>query len=1054
MKKAKRAISILMCAAMLIGLLPAVAMAEEFTPGISVNAHDVSVTPTNLNAGETDELGWTPYTFGNTSATLDFDTTNQNYHGIKVRIHAEEDTGDWDSIPWSYQKLADGSYTITDTTKFYEIEVIGWEPPVYDNEFVVGYEQSEDFTVQLKGETVDAWEAVKTFTQSDFPLTFTTSATPYKVVVRSNGSDEIVLQSTETNSYTYNPTTNVNAGFELIVYRTEEEYEFDTIPCDWDTQFIAEYQVWFDGCEPESGCTVTHQVVGMDNPVQAASYDGRTRLVLAKETTTVKLTIAAAEGYVYEVGANRQDVTESVTENVYTWAVGENSDVRPEIVFRSENDDQPQGLGENEYVLRYSNAGSVTDIASETVTRFIENQTITWNMTYPNNVTALYRVEINELVENGHYFEYRDGDTDHNSERITVNNTDKTLSFTPNSKSPFEVIIWWTQREFYDSFGFIENEEVQLVYRVLGNGDVNFTFNENDRGHASYRAEDGYVWHKQNLTIGTGSIQVTIVPRDGFVLDKVELGGSTITVTDNLYTWTSGDFTKELKVEFRDSNNSGGTDPGENNPGGGNTPRPEDYTGAAAYIEGWDLAYYGTKDEIITLMATELWNEGFSNYNGHTGDYTGMFNSFEAFENAITLTGDGTTTNGSAILDLSYYTYTVMLHDAEEPEQDIVATGKVYVLEKAKQFGVKIGDSEYHLLDTSDLSGENVDLYVQSSSKNISKIKVFGNGVCAVGSLDFGSGNGWATHITQEHSGLDAAHEVKQDESPDIERDGKYYKFDYAVGGIGCRLAVLPADYTGVKIASDVTAAAWGFAEVPIFATGSNSSPVAEIFYGNDGSVGRTVTISQIKDSANDPIGPAITDIAVDVTQVNPNVATITNKDGAFTVAFNSGYDVIPLNVTYTDGNSTSIGKLTIHRVGLHLESNHVNDGSYQISHGTDKFVSYSTANAQQVVTAAFYYMGADKPSKSEHISLFVTIQTTTGTIRKVVTRLNSDSIATTGNDKWADDFLLWSGTDAEYANLISISAIAYSEKEDGSFGGVKVGSGTGVTWVKSDDAQ
>ena len=71
-----------------------------------------------------------------------------------------------------------------------------------------------------------------------------------------------------------------------------------------------------------------------------------------------------------------------------------------------------------------------------------------------------------------------------------------------------------------------------------------------------------------------------------------------------------------------------------------------------------------------------------------------------------------------------------------------------------------------------------------------------------------------------------------------------------------------------------------------------------------------------------------------------------------------------------------------------------------------------------------------------------------------MVTRLNNDSIETTGNDKWADDFLLWSGTDEAYANLISISAIAYSEGEDGSFGGVKAGSGTGVEWVKSDHAE
>ena len=536
-------------------------------------------------------------------------------------------------------------------------------------------------------------------------------------------------------------------------------------------------------------------------------------------------------------------------------------------------------------------------------------------------------------------------------------------------------------------------------------------------------ASNGMVISKNNLT-GAATIYVKVTLNDGYQLDdyvdsgvsvnQVRTNGTAapLNFTENVASFSySAENTYEVTVRFMTTHGpSEGTDPGEG--GGGTAPDPTNYAGAAAYIESWDLAYYGAGAEAVkTSMATELWNEEFSNYHGHTGAYTGMFADFTSFKNAIELTGDGTASENIWGKTLHYYTYAVTLHEG------FVAEGKVYVLENAKQFGVKIGDSEYHLLDTTGLSGENVDLYVQSNSTDISNIKVFGNGVCSA-NLSLGSGDGWAAHISQDHSGL--------------------------TGGSGCRLVVLPANYTGVKIEGDVKAAAWGFAEVPIFATGSDS-PVAEIFYGNNGTEGRKVTISQIKDRKGNTFGPAITDIAVDGAQVNPDVATITSNDGTFTVAFNSGYDVIPLTVTYAGGSTR---KLTIHRVGLHLEDNHVNGSTYQISHGTDKFVQYSTENAREVVTAAFYYSGYTGETKpSEHISLFVTVNTTTGTTRKVVTRLNSDFIATTGNDKWADDFLLWSGTDEEYANLISISAIAYSAGIDGNFGGVKVGSGTGVTW-------
>ena len=344
MKKAKRAISILMCAALLLGLLPAVALAaDSFSAGIRLNAHDVDVTPTNLTAGQTD-AGWTPYTFvESTSATLTFDTTNQNYHGIMVRSYGASD--DHDDATWNCLKLKSGIYEITDTTKFYEIEVIDRQQSVYDNEFVVDYDPSNDFTVKVDSTELTPRETVTAFTKDD-ELTFTASDAPYKVLVRTNGApdaQELTL-TPDSKTFTYTPTS--DAGFELRVYRNEEEYEFDTIPCNWDTQFIAEYQVRFDGCKPNEGCAVTYEV----EPAEVKSYDGRTRLVLNKGTTTVNLTISTAENYIYEVWVHGNDGPERVDNGVYTWTTwteSGNSDIRPEIVFRSESTDPGEGGGGN-----------------------------------------------------------------------------------------------------------------------------------------------------------------------------------------------------------------------------------------------------------------------------------------------------------------------------------------------------------------------------------------------------------------------------------------------------------------------------------------------------------------------------------------------------------------------------------------------------------------------------------------------------------------------------------------------------------------------------------
>ena len=106
---------------------------------------------------------------------------------------------------------------------------------------------------------------------------------------------------------------------------------------------------------------------------------------------------------------------------------------------------------------------------------------------------------------------------------------------------------------------------------------------------------------------------------------------------------------------------------------------------------------------------------------------------------------------------------------------------------------------------------------------------------------------------------------------------------------------------------------------------------------------------------------------------------------------------------------------------------------------------------------ATFYYTGDTEPA--ERVNLFTTVTTSEGVTRKIV----ADSItqsgwiisgerlgyASQGSDRYYDDFLIWSGTDSEFEALEKIETIVYTPGSEDSFGGVKIGSGAGVTWEK-----
>lgn len=389
---------------------------------------------------------------------------------------------------------------------------------------------------------------------------------------------------------------------------------------------------------------------------------------------------------------------------------------------------------------------------------------------------------------------------------------------------------------------------------------------------------------------------------------------------------------------------------------------------------------------------------------------------------------------------LRYRKYTLAFDDKLEAE------GKAYILDSATQFILftvsEEEEKKFTVLDSAAVSGEGEDhdLYAYVPGP---KFDVFGNGTCMVGGLETHGEALWASHITQEHSRL---------------------SYDETIGGIGLRLICAKGSAKdkpeAVEVKSDIKAAAWGFINIPAYATSPErgKGEPAELYYGNDGTEGRKFTFRSVKQSGGETFGKVITGIAVDTEVVPAGIAEVMSSgEGAektFSIAFHSNYDEVPLVITYADG---TVGYLTIKRVGLSIsgiEKGRDEAGRIRVWHGTDQCEDYECGGEMAVAGSFYYRTGKTKPAEEDHVSLFVTVTGTDGKKEsyKIDGHLNEDYVQTTGNDEYCDDFLLWSGSRADYGKIAKIEAIVMGPAADeDSFGGVMVGSGAGVEWIPED---
>ncbi len=749
-------------------------------------------------------------------------------------------------------------------------------------------------------------------------------------------------------------------------------------------------------------------------------------------------------------------------------------------------DNAPGGsanLTPGQYIMRYADSGSVEDVAPDSIQNFTTGEVITWNMVYPAGVDTLRRVDINELVESGAHYEYNDGDEEHNSDCIVVDNTAKTISFTPDSDNPFEVCICWTEEDVFNGFGYNDRDEFQIHTNVTGAGSVSFA-PESDRGWTGYEVyveDHTEKYGKYNFAVSNTSVVITFTPDPDENLDLLMIGETEYSsegenllsslLDGDVYTYTvMAESLKEAipdtdPVEYRykdlyiEAHFSGQADPGEPGP-----DDPAGHTGLDALkdaLEGYVFAYYGADaDAVKTFMAKELSERriGDGNAIGREDFAFGEIFGLTSADIKDCLEFKEATTSGTAIDDISYYPYTLSVADADpetDGDQPFEVEGCVYILNTDRDIVFAAHhdeETEYSIITIPNEEFATVYAYASEG------YDVYGNAVMLNG-IDSQDENIQAAHLTQEHAGLGQG----EDTFP-----------------IGCRL-VVSNNLHAVTLGYTKDAAAWAFANSNAYVPGEDPTTVrADVFCGSD-----EITFSTMR-YGNEDESLKIT--GLEVLNLSANAVSVSGKK----LTFHTDYDYAQVKITYDDSTSRY---LNIYRVGLVMNGTSTSgttDKSYVVWHGTDQSVLYDAEpSAEKVVTATFYYgmegeidnhggndetawglFDADVASSHaaiNHVNLFVTISYSDGrTVRKIVDASDAitreaNAVATEngGSDKdlgctcgyagqgschLYDDFILWSGSESDFMKIEKITAIVYTGDEN-TFGGVKVGSGAGVAW-------
>lgn len=260
-----------------------------------------------------------------------------------------------------------------------------------------------------------------------------------------------------------------------------------------------------------------------------------------------------------------------------------------------------------------------------------------------------------------------------------------------------------------------------------------------------------------------------------------------------------------------------------------------------------------------------------------------------------------------------------------------------------------------------------------------------------------------------------------------------------AFNGLGCEMILYSKNFLGVSVKSDKNAKPWSQDNLPIYPTNSGNEE-ATVFYASDSAI--------IASAYGAPAASAIKNVTFNNGSKSWNDCSIAGDEGGpFTVSFGSiFYDKVPLKITYTNGTSKSF---VIARTGISI-------GDYPAPGGEDSVdVSGVTVNFTDdnkwLIAAPFYY----DSSSPDRVKLFVKITDNNGSVStKIVDPINGSIKDDGSGDTYNkyDVFELWRGKGDTRPQKIEV--IAFVNGDTDSFGGVKLGSGSGIKWTQERGRQ
>lgn len=525
----------------------------------------------------------------------------------------------------------------------------------------------------------------------------------------------------------------------------------------------------------------------------------------------------------------------------------------------------------------------------------------------------------------------------------------------------------------------------------------------------------------------------------------------------------------------------------------------DNYDILEAYFAFESWAFYGRDGSVETdlshLVALQAWNRVLNHENGGDSWLKTVYNA--------NLNGASEPENGILKGPVDIADKLTVVRDTEQEYEEFVnEEGEVYKAQRYKATltlsdSVKAEFTILRLQDKQDVivdsdrepeKGKSSEAYVvnlngafdDTVSIGMSFVDgplIYGNGAMLNDLYVPDGTSAIALHITSEHMGGNA-----EDQDP----EGWWKTLDTQLNK---KLCVYERGLRGVEIKRKAgsTAAAWGFASCPVYATGNEEPIDADIFLGNTsititaptvatGSIAikRIEKISPMTDGDHRiPLGPGYNDWTDEEyeTEFYNRVASISESSGVYTVSFKSAYYTdVPLQIEYvlddsTETPVTETGFLQLRRVGLDLKFSTVNgQGESEIFHGTDSSTKYK-GGERSYVSAVYYYPNSYNKENEEYNS-----DKQVQVLAKLVWADKTEFVTVDALDPWyydkdgvetmgtgfnytahqgttaLNDFILWEGEPEDAPDEVYAFAIEKSDSED-TFGGVKIGSDQGV-WL------